>query len=72
MYESEPIDPYGGQFTVRPVYDFEADEYIDHLCGQAEQEPPSPRPVQFVSPSDEQQPTSLREELEAMGWFTDM
>ena len=72
MYEPEPIDPYGGRFTVHPAYDYEADEYIDNLFGQAEQEPPSPRPMQFVSPSDDEQPASLREEIEAMGWFTDM
>jgi hypothetical protein len=83
MYEPEPIDPDGGSLTIRPVYEYEAAEYIDHLIrgdacvhrqGQDDlaQEPLKAQPpMQFVAPSDEQ-PTSLREELEAMGWFTDM
>jgi hypothetical protein len=73
MDADEPIDPYGGRFTMRAVYDYEADEYLDHLFGQAVQEPPPAPPLtQFVSRGDEQPSTSLREELEAMGWFTDM
>jgi hypothetical protein len=82
MYEPEPIDPDAGHFTVRPVYEHEAAEYIEHLIrgnehvnrltwGEA-QEPKTTRPpMHFVAPCDEQ-PASLREELEAMGWFTDM